>query len=98
MHGKPMISSEIGTGTSFINVHEQTGLVVPPSDPRAFRNAMDKLWNKPERAKSMGQRAAERYQALFTAKMMSQAYADLYRRVLAPVTALADNTALTART
>jgi glutamine synthetase len=54
MHGKPMISSEIGTGTSFINVHEQTGLVVPPSDPRAFRNAMDKLWNKPERAKSMG--------------------------------------------
>ena len=98
MHGKPMISSEIGTGTSFINVHEKTGLVVPPSDPQAFRNAMDTLWNHPDRAKSMGQQATERYQALFTATMMSQSYADLYRQMLAPVTGLADNKVLTANT
>ena len=32
MFGKPMISSEIGTGTTYINVHRETGLVVPPSD------------------------------------------------------------------
>jgi glycosyltransferase involved in cell wall biosynthesis len=36
MYGKPMISSEIGTGTSYINIHDETGLVVPPSDPQAF--------------------------------------------------------------
>nr|BFE92823.1 hypothetical protein GCM10020185_33590 [Pseudomonas brassicacearum subsp. brassicacearum] len=47
MFGKPMISSEIGTGTSYINVHEETGLVVPPSNPEAFREAMRTLWEKP---------------------------------------------------
>lgn len=98
MHGKPMISSEIGTGTSFINVHEKTGLVVPPSNPQAFREAMDMLWNHPDRAKAMGHQAAMRYQTLFTATKMSQSYADLYRQMLAPVTELAENTALTART
>src|SRR5690606_28389959 len=39
MFGKPMISSEIGTGTSYINISGQTGLVVPPSDAAALRAA-----------------------------------------------------------
>ncbi len=40
MYGKPMISSEIGTGTTFVNIGNETGLVVPPSDPAALRQAM----------------------------------------------------------
>jgi glycosyltransferase involved in cell wall biosynthesis len=40
MYGKPLISSEIGTGTSFINIANETGLVVQPSDPLALRQAM----------------------------------------------------------
>ncbi|MES2901326.1 MAG: glycosyltransferase, partial [Pseudomonadota bacterium] len=30
MYGKPMISSEIGTGTTYINIDGDTGIVVPP--------------------------------------------------------------------
>ena len=45
MYGKPLISSEIGTGTTYINIDKETGLVVPPSDPIALREAMDFLWN-----------------------------------------------------
>src|SRR4051812_23759578 len=45
MYGKPMISSEIGTGTSYVNEHRHTGLVVPPGDPVAFREAMRRLWD-----------------------------------------------------
>jgi glycosyltransferase involved in cell wall biosynthesis len=45
MFGKPMISSEIGTGTSFVNIDGETGLVVPPSDPDALRRAMAYLSN-----------------------------------------------------
>nr|WP_246673258.1 glycosyltransferase [Mesorhizobium sp. B2-4-14] len=33
MCGKPMISCEVGTGTSYVNKAGETGLVVPPSDP-----------------------------------------------------------------
>lgn len=83
MFGKPMISSEIGTGTSFINIHNKTGLVVPPSNPPAFREAMNYLWNNPEIAARMGAQAEERYWNFFTADKMAASYAALYRKLVA---------------
>ncbi len=78
MYGKPMISSEIGTGTTFINIADETGLVVPPSDPLALRQAMRYLWEHPEHAAEMGLRAEERYWKHFTADQMVRSYVDLY--------------------
>jgi rhamnosyl/mannosyltransferase len=78
MYGKPMISSEIGTGTTFINIADETGLVVPPSDPLALRQAMRYLWEHPEQAAEMGQRAEARYWEHFTAEQMVRSYVDLY--------------------
>lgn len=83
MFGKPMISCEIGTGTSYINVHDETGLVVPPGDPQAFRAAMDKLWGSPEMCERMGRKAQERYDQLFTAERMGRQMAHMYRELLA---------------
>ncbi|MEE9099459.1 glycosyltransferase family 4 protein [Pseudomonas nitroreducens] len=82
MYGKPMISSEIGTGTSFINAHGLTGLVVPPSDPQAFRQAMRWCWENPQAAAEMGRQAEVRYRELFTADAMGRVWADLYRNLL----------------
>lgn len=82
MFGKPMISCEIGSGTSYINQHDETGLVIPPDDPLALREAMNQLWNNPVQACEMGVRAAERYQALFSAERMGQQMADLYQELL----------------
>lgn len=82
MYGKPLISSEIGTGTSFINSDQQTGIVVPPSSPKDLHIAMTYLWNHPEVARRMGKNASERFSALFTADKMSQSYLDLYRHIL----------------
>ncbi len=78
MYGKPMISSEIGTGTTYINIANETGLVVPPSDPVALRQAMTYLWEHPEKAAEMGARAEERYWKHFTAEQMVKSYVDLY--------------------
>jgi len=90
MHGKPLISSEIGTGTSFINIDKVTGLVVPPSDPAAFRQAMDFLWSNPEEASTMGKNAENRYWKLFTAEQMAQSYVELYHKLLAQKSELAE--------
>lgn len=84
MFGKPMISSEIGTGTTFINIANETGLVVPPSDPSALRGAMGYLWEHPDKAQEMGARALQRYWRHFTAERMVADYIDLYREVLEP--------------
>lgn len=83
MFGKPMISSEIGTGTSYINVNGETGIVVPPSDPLAFREALRILWDNPIVAAEMGKRAEQRYWALFTGEVMAASYANLYKDLLA---------------
>jgi len=82
MYGKPMISSEIGTGTSYINAHAETGLVVPPSNPEAFRTAMQYLWDNPKIAAEMGRRAEIRYHRLFSADQMAKKYVDLYNELL----------------
>ena len=81
MYGKPMISSEIGTGTTFINIGDETGLVVPPSDPLAMRQAMRYLWEHPEQAAAMGRRAEARYWEHFTADQMVGDYVKLYREL-----------------
>ncbi len=81
MYGKPMISSEIGTGTTFINIGDETGLVVPPSDPVAMRQAMRYLWEHPEQAADMGRRAEARYWEHFTADQMVGEYVQLYREL-----------------
>lgn len=82
MFGKPLISSEIGTGTSYINIHGETGLVVPPNDPTAFRSAMQRLWDDPLLAAQMGAKAVERFRQLFTAESMARRHSELYREVL----------------
>jgi len=82
MFRKPLISSEIGTGTSWINIHNETGIVIPPSDPSALSLAMEKLWNDPVQAKIYGDRAYERYCELFTGGKMVSSYVDLYKSLL----------------
>ncbi|MDF1757119.1 MAG: glycosyltransferase [Legionellaceae bacterium] len=83
MFGKPLISTEIGTGTSYINDDGETGVVVPPNDHVALREAMDYIWNHPDESSRMGQKSQLRFESLFTASKMSAEYGKLYRQVLA---------------
>ncbi|HEN3635988.1 TPA: glycosyltransferase family 4 protein [Yersinia enterocolitica] len=82
MYGKPLISSEIGTGTTFINIDQQTGLVVPPSDPVALRTAMDQLWDDIELSERFGRNARNRYLENFTSEKMVSSYIDLYNEII----------------
>ncbi|MFJ4343863.1 glycosyltransferase family 4 protein [Pseudomonas sp. NPDC089401] len=82
MYGKPLISCEMGSGTTFINLADQTGLVVPPRDAPALARAMQRLWDDPAMAQAMGAKALERYEQVFTAPAMAAAYAELYRSLL----------------
>ena len=80
MAGKPLITAEIGTGTSYVNRDRETGLVVPPADPEALRKAMDQLHGDPGLAEAMGTAARKRYEMLFTADKMGEDYFRIYQR------------------
>jgi glycosyltransferase involved in cell wall biosynthesis len=82
MYGKPLISCEIGTGTSFVNADGETGFVVPPENPLAFRAAMEKLQENQPLVEKFGQAARARYERLFTGQKMGADYAALYQSLL----------------
>jgi len=82
MSARPLISAEVGSGTSHVNIHGETGLVVPPGNSTALRNAMDELHQHPQKAMLMGVNARRRYEQLFTGARMGERYAEVYRRIL----------------
>jgi O-antigen biosynthesis rhamnosyltransferase len=83
MFAKPLISSEIGTGTSYVNIDGETGIVVRPSDPSALRRAMDFIWAHPDKAALFGKNSRLRYQSFFTAQAMAKEYLSVYRSIIA---------------
>lgn len=83
MFAKPLISSEIGTGTSYVNIDGETGIVVEPGDPSALRRAMDYIWTHPDEAARLGKNGRLRYETLFTAQAMAKEYIALYRSIMA---------------
>lgn len=81
MFGKPMISCEIGTGTSFVNVHGETGLVVRPNDPLDLAAAIKRLGDNSDETRQYGAQARAAYLAKFTAAHMAAHYAKLYEEL-----------------
>lgn len=80
--GRPMITTDIGTGTSLVNAHGDTGLVVPPGDVDALAAAMQQLHGNPLLGDRMGFAARERCRRLFSSEVVGSAYRKLYDRVL----------------
>jgi glycosyltransferase involved in cell wall biosynthesis len=80
--GRPMISCEIGTGTSYVNLDGVTGIVVPPSDGDALASAMLQLHGDGGLAHSFGIAARARYETLFTSKVMAEKYLALYTKLI----------------
>lgn len=81
LFGKPMISCEIGTGTSFVNADGETGFVVEPGKPAALADAMSSLLADDALTTRMGRAARARYERLFSGEALGREYAMLYREV-----------------
>lgn len=85
MFGKPLISCEIGTGTTYINIHDETGIVVPPNDSHSLRGAMEMLYDDQHLANRCGVKAYSRFKEIFTSEKMSHDYAELYRSLIVSI-------------
>jgi len=85
MFGKPMVCCEIGSGTSYVNMHGETGFVVPPESPNHFSDAVNALLSNRRLAVQMGLAARQRYEQLFSNVALGRAYSTLYREVTNPL-------------
>lgn len=68
--GTPVISTELGTGTSYINKHNVTGVVVEPKDSNKLREEIDRILSNDKMLISMGQAAQRRIREEFTLEKM----------------------------
>ena len=82
MMSKPMITCEIGTGTSFVNKHRETGIVVDPDSEEQLVSAINMMIEDEEMACRLGVAARNRYESLFAGSKMGSLYVELYEDLL----------------
>jgi rhamnosyl/mannosyltransferase len=79
--GRAVVSTELGTGTSFVNIHGKTGLVVPPRDSGMLAEAINMLLSgyslRQEFAANARKRAEE-----FSNDVLNQRILQVYSDVL----------------
>jgi glycosyltransferase involved in cell wall biosynthesis len=80
--GRPVVSTELGTGTSYVNVDGQTGLVVPPRDPSALARAISQLLSDDQLRSRMGEEARKRAGQQFSQEIMLDRVIALYEDLL----------------
>jgi rhamnosyl/mannosyltransferase len=79
---KPLISTELGTGTSFVNQHNHTGFVVKPECSRSLCRAMNRLLDEQALYKRFSANAFQHYAANFTATAQGDRYDRIYRSLI----------------
>lgn len=80
--GKPVITTELGTGTSFSCQNNVTGLIVAPKDAPALAQAINKLLSDPAMAKRFGEAGRKRVEELFTIEKMGEGFLRLYNNLI----------------
>ena len=82
MHGKPMVTLDIGTGTSFVNIDNKTGFVVKSNNFIKLSLAINKILSDSSLACKMGKYAKFRFDKLFKKQTMISKYERLYKNAI----------------
>ena len=68
--GLPVVTTEVGTGTSYVTLHGRTGFVAPPDDVPALARALRVLIANPELARALGAAGRARAEREFSLERM----------------------------
>jgi len=82
--GLACVTTEVGTGTSWVVQDGITGRVVSPNHPAALAEAINSLLSDPDRRSQMGRAAAERARAEFDESIMIDRILRIYESPPSP--------------
>ena len=80
---KPIVATRLGTGVEYVTLSGETGLLVPPKDPRALADALRTLLADPTLRARMGAAGRQRVEQVFSVDQMVRRTVDVYQRVQA---------------
>ncbi len=81
IYGKPAISTELETGTSFVNRHQVSGLVIPPANSKAIKQAMHLLLTDEILYQRLREGTQTHYQQYFKVNFMRDKHIQLYKDI-----------------
>ena len=79
---KPVISTNLSTGVSWVNQHGKTGYVVPRRNAEELRKGIQLLLDNPRLREEMGEAGRWRVERHFTSTKMAEAMLEVYREML----------------
>ncbi len=80
--GLPCVTTELGTGTSYVVQHNVSGLVVPARTPSALAESINHLLADESLRRRMGEAGQERARSEFTEAMMIERIENVYKWVM----------------
>ncbi len=80
--GLPCITTEVGSGTSFVVQHESTGLVVPKNSPTALAEAIHRLAADANLRARFGAAGRSRALELFSQEVMIHRVEEIYHSIV----------------
>jgi glycosyltransferase involved in cell wall biosynthesis len=80
--GIPTVCTELGPGTSWVTLDDQTGYVVPPNDPGPLAEAIRRLLTDPIRRQAMGAAARQRARSEFSLDCLTERVEALYQSLI----------------
>jgi rhamnosyl/mannosyltransferase len=86
--GKPVVSTRLGTGVDWVNVHGLTGLTVPPRDAAALREALATLVGSPALRARLGAHGRRRVEQEYTTAHAAESVLAVYRELTGRVDAV----------
>jgi len=80
---RPVVCCELYNGVTYVNRHNETGLVVPPRQSAALADALRRLLDDATLRERLGKAAAERVRQEFSLQAQCEAMLKVYQRVAA---------------
>ncbi|MEO8876264.1 MAG: glycosyltransferase, partial [Polyangiaceae bacterium] len=79
---RPVVNTQLDSGVPFVSRHEESGLTVPPEDPKALAAAIRKLLADDAWRLELGARGRQRVEAEFTKEKMAASVLAVYQNAL----------------
>ncbi len=80
--GRPLVTTDLMTGVSYVNQDKETGFVVPPMDSSSLAKAIKNILQNPETWDKFSKNAKIRYEEIFDLAKIGEQHVDIYKEVL----------------
>ena len=80
--GTPVVATTLGTGVEYVNLHEKTGLNVPPRDAEALSASINELLHNADLRSRLGETARARVCKDFDARRIARVEFEIYQEVV----------------